>query len=194
MGQATDKFLKAALPFRVPLGYAFALAYLVLARPASTGLFLLTAGLVALGCAIRSWAAGHLLKGESVAVGGPYAFVRNPLYLGSFIIGAGCCVALWRRPVPVTSVILWAVYLFSFAVIYITKTQAEERELCLTLNGEYQAYAQKVPAFLPWKGRVRGLGRQSFSFERFVQNREHQCLLGSLGVLALLFLRLQLPG
>jgi hypothetical protein len=91
-------------------------------------------------------------------------------------------------------VILWAVYLVSFPVIYFTKTQAEERELSLTLNGAYQAYARKVPAFLPWRGRVRDLGNESFRFERFMQNREYQCLLGSLGVLALLYMRLQLSG
>ena len=193
-GQATNKLLKAALPCRVPLGYAFAALYLVLARPASNGFFLLVSALVILGCAIRTWAAGHLSKGERVAVGGPYAFVRNPLYLGSFIIGAGFCVALWSCPVPVTSVILWAVYLVSFAVIYTTKTKAEERELCLTLNGEYQSYASKVPSFLPWKGRVRDLGSQPFSYERFLRNREYQCLLGSAGVLAILFVKLQLPG
>ena len=188
-GRAANKFLRVALPWRVPLGYAFAVAYIILARPASFELFGVTAALVILGCTLRSWAAGHLIKGKRVAVGGPYAYVRNPLYAGSFIIGVGCCVALWNLPIPVTSVIMWAMFLIAFVVVYPMKARAEEKELCVSLNGPYEAYAKKVPAFMPWKGQVRGLGLQSFSWEIYRQNREYQCVLGAVGILSLLYLK-----
>ena len=48
---------------------------------------------VLFGCALRSWAAGYLLKGKRVAVGGPYAYVRNPLYLGVTLFYLGLSVA-----------------------------------------------------------------------------------------------------
>jgi protein-S-isoprenylcysteine O-methyltransferase Ste14 len=175
--------------WRVPLGYALAALYVVLARPASLRLFFLSAGLIFLGCALRSWAAGYLVKGTRVAVGGPYAFVRNPLYAGSFLIGVGCGAALWREPLPLVSVILWLVFLGAFLAVYPAKVRAEEKELLATLGKSYADYAGKVPAFLPWRGRVPDLGAQSFSGKVYLRNREYQCLLGASGVLLLLFLR-----
>jgi protein-S-isoprenylcysteine O-methyltransferase Ste14 len=77
------------LRLRVPLGFLFAAWYLVVARPASWLHLLACAIPVFFGCALRFWAAGYLFKGKRVAVGGPYAYVRNPLYLGSFILGLG---------------------------------------------------------------------------------------------------------
>lgn len=177
------------MAWRVPLGYAFAALYIVLASPASLGLFLLSAVLIFLGCALRSWAAGYLVKGTRVAVGGPYAFVRNPLYAGSFLIGVGCGAALWKEPLPLTSVVLWVVFLGAFLAVYPAKVRSEERELLATLGEAYAEYAGKVPAFLPWRGRVPNLGAQSFSGRVYVRNREYQCLLGASGVLLLLFLR-----
>jgi protein-S-isoprenylcysteine O-methyltransferase Ste14 len=180
---------KNLLRWRVPLGFAFAAWYLFLARPASLDLYAITAALVIVGCALRSWAAGYLFKGKRVAVGGPYAYVRNPLYLGSFIIGIGCCIALWRRPLPVMAMILWAAFLLAYGVVYPAKAKAEEGELRASLNGPYESYASRVPAFLPWKGRVPDLGPQHFSRELYRRNREYQCILGSVGVLAFLFFK-----
>src|SRR4051794_8366501 len=86
---------KNLLRYRVPFGFLFALWYLWLAHAARNPPLRLCAVFVLVGCALRSWAAGYLLKGKRVAVGGPYAFVRNPLYVGSFILGAGFCLALY---------------------------------------------------------------------------------------------------
>src|SRR5206468_95902 len=117
------------LRLRVPLGFLFAAWYLVIARPVSRTAFLACLALVLLGCALRSWAAGYLFKGKRVAVGGPYAFTRNPLYVGSFLIGLGFCAVLWRRPLPPSIAILWAAYLLGFGVVYPLKAKAEEKEL-----------------------------------------------------------------
>jgi len=174
---------------RVPMGYVFALLYLVVARPVSLELFGVSAGFVVAGCALRSWAAGYLRKGRCVTVGGPYAFIRNPLYAGSFLIGVGFCVALWRSPLPLTTVVLWVIFLGAFLAVYPVKVRAEEKELLGCFGETYANYARKVPPFLPWRGRARDLEVQTFSAKVYFENREYQCLLGAYGVLALLFLR-----
>ncbi len=145
----THKLLDAGLRSRVLLGYPFALLYLIFARPHSIQLFFFTVGLVLLGCCLRGWAAGYLVKRKRVAVGGPYAYVRNPLYLGSAIIAAGCGLALWGASISWVAGILWASFLVALGVIYPAKIKAEEKELVWLLNGPYAVYARQVPAFLP---------------------------------------------
>jgi protein-S-isoprenylcysteine O-methyltransferase Ste14 len=177
------------LRFRVPLGFAFAAWYLLIARPSSLSVLFICAVFAVIGCALRSWAAGYLFKGKRVAVGGPYAYVRNPLYLGSFILGIGFCVALWQQPLPASAIVLWAAFLLGYGVVYPAKSKAEEGELIHSLGEPYRNYAEQVPAFLPWRGRVSGLGEQRFSAELYRRNREYQCILGSAAVLIYLSAR-----
>jgi protein-S-isoprenylcysteine O-methyltransferase Ste14 len=139
------------------------------------------------GCALRSWAAGYLFKGKRVAVGGPYAYIRNPLYVGSFIIGIGFCVILWRRPLPWSSAAIMLAFLLGFGVVYRAKTLAEEKELAENLGDPYRAYARQVPPFLPIRGRAANLGEQHFSAELYRRNREYQCIVGSLALLVILY-------
>ena len=200
------------LRFRVPLGFLLALWYFWIARPTSTLSLTVGGGLVILGCALRSWAAGYLLKGKRVAVGGPYAYIRNPLYAGSFLIGCGFVAALaeqsspmyWSGPIPPpepsvvqvlrsyppSATLFAGVFLAGFFTLYRAKTLAEEEELSRSLGAEYADYAAKVPAILPWRGKVRGLGSQSFSSELYRRNEEYQCILGSAAALAVLAVRL----
>jgi protein-S-isoprenylcysteine O-methyltransferase Ste14 len=180
---------KSVLRWRVPLGFAFAAWYLVVARPDALNTLLAGALFVIAGCALRSWAAGYLLKGKRVAVGGPYAYIRNPLYIGSFLIGTGFCIALWRHPLPVSAILLWLAFLLGFGVVYRAKSVAEEKELLANLGEPYQHYAERVPAFWPTRGHVQGLGEQRFSGEVYRRNREYQCLLGSAAVFAVLVIR-----
>lgn len=174
------------LRWRISFGVVAAVFYLLAARPASLTLLVLAAGFVLAGCALRAWAAGHLDKGRQITVGGPYAYIRNPLYVGSFVIGLGFCTVLWRNPLPVTSGILWVVFLLAFVLVYVRKVQAEEHELDLVFPDAYRTYIKTVPPFLPWKGRVASPTAPPFSWHRYWQNREYQCLLGSLGMFALL--------
>jgi len=176
--------------WRVPLGFAFGFVYLWLARPDSWTIWACMVFLVLMGCAIRAWAAGYLLKGKRVAVGGPYAYVRNPLYLGSFIMAMGFCLALWRNPLPLTSVVLWLLFAGGFFFVYTAKIKSEEAELCQSLGQPYKDYSMRVPAFFPVKGHILGLGDQHFSFDLYKRNREYQCLLGSLFFIGVLSYRL----
>ena len=177
------------LRLRVPLGFIFAAWYLWLTRYARQEMLVVSTLMVVLGCGLRSWAAGYLLKGKRVAVGGPYAYIRNPLYLGSFLIGSGFCLALYQSPLPAAVLMSWFLYAMGFVLLYATKSRSEEEELVRTLGREYQAYRRRVPVFLPVHGKVAGLGVQRFSAELYRRNREYQCVMGSLAVLALLYWR-----
>lgn len=117
--------------------------YLYFARPTIP---LMIAGLaVALaGVLIRGWAAGSIRKNRVLTTHGPYAFTRNPLYFGSFLIGIGFGIAsgeLW----------ILALFLVFFLVIYGRTMRKEERRLTELFGQEFTRYAQAVPRFLPWR-------------------------------------------
>ena len=104
--------------WRVRLGYPLAVAVLFFARPQPRSiLYGALVGLV--GLALRAWAAGYLHKQEVLTVTGPYAYTRNPLYLGSMLIAFGFALA---------SRSIWIAVLLAalFAMIYIPVIQSEE--------------------------------------------------------------------
>src|SRR4051812_20332290 len=81
--------------WRVPLGFLCGAIFILLARPTLKAL-LIGAAISVIGLAIRGWASGHIRKNAQLAVSGPYAFTRNPLYLGSFLLGLGFTIASGR--------------------------------------------------------------------------------------------------
>src|SRR5438876_666479 len=127
--------------WRVRLGYPFAIAVLGFSRP-TPGSILLGALAGAVGLSVRALAAGYLHKQEVLTVTGPYAFTRNPLYLGSAIltIGAGVASRSW-----ISAFILF-VY---FALFYSVVMRREERELHLRHGIAFEEYACAVPLFIP---------------------------------------------
>ena len=83
---------RVARRIRVPLGFAFAVLYFWLARPSWRSLAF-GAVLIIPGLVIRAQASGHVRKNEALAMSGPYAHTRNPLYLGSLLMGIGFALA-----------------------------------------------------------------------------------------------------
>src|SRR3982751_6758022 len=81
--------------WRVPLGFVCGALFIFFARPTPKAL-VAGASVSILGLAIRAWAAGHIRKNAQLATSGPYAFTRNPLYLGSFLLGLGFTIASGR--------------------------------------------------------------------------------------------------
>jgi protein-S-isoprenylcysteine O-methyltransferase Ste14 len=136
------------------------------------------------GLFIRAWATGHLRKNDELVVTGPYAFTRNPLYFGSFLLGLGFCIAgrnLW----------ILMVFLAGFTLLYSNVIQQELRNLRTLFPEEYDRYQRRVPLFFP---RLQFRGRETghFSLERYRRNREYQALLGFLAALGLLIIKLNL--
>jgi protein-S-isoprenylcysteine O-methyltransferase Ste14 len=118
---ASNTWSRVARRIRVPLGFVFAIVFLWLARPTKTSL--IAGALVMLpGLLLRGLASGHVQKDKQLTTSGPYAYTRNPLYLGSLILAAGFAI---------TARSWWivALMLLMFAVIYIPVIAGEERYL-----------------------------------------------------------------
>lgn len=139
-------YSEIAKKLRLPLGFAFGIAYLVWARP--TPLTLAVGGAIALvGVLVRAWASGHISKNQQLAVTGPYAHTRNPLYFGSFLIGAGFAVAAhWA---------LLLVVIAFWALVYAPTMERERKNIRERFPDAYDRYSANVPAFVPrvtpWK-------------------------------------------
>ena len=126
------------------------------------------------GLALRAWAAGHLAKNQRLATSGPYAFTRNPLYLGTLVTALGLAAAGH-------SIGLAFLFAALFALVYLPAIELEEQHLNAILPG-YSEFAARVPLLFPrWPA---GLGPHAFSFALYRKNREYQALAGWLiGVL-----------
>lgn len=174
---------RVARRIRVPLGFAFAVLYLWLARPTWRCLGL-GAVLILLGLVIRALASGHVRKNEAIATTGPYAYTRNPLYLGSLFIGIG--FALAARSWWVGGVLV--VMLFA---IYIPVIRGEEKFLREKFP-DFEEYARHVPRMLPRftaaKSDDEGGG---FSTELYLKHREWNALLGSTLLVTALILKMK---
>jgi Phospholipid methyltransferase len=177
---APASWSRIARRIRVPLGFAFAAFYLWRARPTWSSLLVGTA--IALpGIFVRAVASGHVEKDRVLATSGPYAYVRNPLYVGSIIIGIGFTVAardLW---------ILIAVVLL-FIVIYLPVIRSEEAFLRSQFP-RYDDYARRVPSLLPHTLLFRQI-TNGFSRELYFSHREYNSLLGAAGMLAALVVKI----
>lgn len=165
---------------RVPMGFAFAVFYLWLAKPVLSSL-IAGAALIFLGLLLRAFASGHLQKNERLATSGPYAHTRNPLYLGSLILAAGFAVAARSWWIAAALVVF-------FLVIYVPVIRSEEAFL-RTQFAEFDEYARNVPGLLPRLTpyqRVKG----GFSWDLYWKHREYNALLGAAIIAAALVAKL----
>ncbi len=167
---------RVARRVRVPLGFAFAAFYLWRARPTWLSLIVGVA-VAALGLGIRAVASGHVDKNAELAMTGPYAYVRNPLYLGSIVMAVGFAIAARDFAVAVLIVVL-------FALIYVPVIRSEETFLRGRFP-EYAAYADGVPRLLPRTLRIGGM-TQGFSRALYLKHREYNAIFGAAAILAAL--------
>jgi protein-S-isoprenylcysteine O-methyltransferase Ste14 len=143
-------------------------------------------GLAALGLSIRASAAGFIHKDRELTTTGPYAFTRNPLYLGSFFLGLGITIA-GGHPLFV------ALFVAFFAAVYTRTIRHETRQLQAVFGDEYSEYAQHVPVFIPRLSayrRTAAVPSAGFSAERWKRNREYEALLGAVAGFVVLTLRM----
>lgn len=154
---------------RVPLGFLFAVLFVVFSRP--TVLSLAIGGVIGLiGLAIRAWASGHIDKASILAVSGPYAYTRNPLYLGSIILGLGFTIAagVW-----------WLALLFValFLGIYLPVMRVEVDDMRRIFGADFDEYERNVPLFLPRLSVWKKTGRK-FDSSLYFRYREYRAAVG----------------
>lgn len=173
--------------WRVRMGYPVAVVYLVLANPKPRWI-LIGAAVAAIGLLIRGASSGHLRKDRELATSGPYAYTRNPLYLGSAFLAAGFAIAggSWWAGLLVVAY---------FGIFYYAVMRNEEQDLHRRFGAAFDAYAARVSLFFPWFTRgdatsSGGEGAQQFSWAQYRRNREYKALIGTIAGLGVLFLRM----
>jgi len=165
---------------RIPVGFLAAVLFVWLARP--TAMSLVAGGLVMIpGLLLRGLASGHVQKDKQLTTSGPYAYTRNPLYLGSLMMAAGFAIAARNWWIV-------AVMALMFALIYVPVIAGEERFLRLAFP-EYGDYARHVPRLFP-RLTAYGRGQSSYSSARFWKHREYQASLGCVLVMGILIVKL----
>jgi protein-S-isoprenylcysteine O-methyltransferase Ste14 len=175
--------------WRVRVGYPVALIYWALAAPTLRAI--LIGGVIAsFGLIVRAVAAGYLRKDQQLASSGPYALSRNPLYLGSSFLAVGFAIAghSWAAGT------LIVVY---FGVFYYAVMRNEEEDLRARFEGAFERYAAHVPLFFPYifypprqLPAAAAEPPQGFSWKLYRRNREYRALLGTIGALAAMGLRI----
>lgn len=163
---------------RVTCGFILVAAFAWFSRPDARSL---AWGLPvsALGLALRAWATGHVEKNIRLAQSGPYAYVRNPLYLGTLIVAAGFAIASREWP-------LAALFAVVFLFIYLPAIELEEQHL-RKLFPEFAAYADRVPAIWPTFHSLKK--PEDFRWALYFRNREYQAFFGFISGAGFLILR-----
>ncbi len=152
---------------RVPCGFVLLITFGLLSRPRPLSL-LLGLPIAAGGLLLRGWASGHLAKNRELATSGPYARIRNPLYLGTCIASGGTVIAS-------RSASLAVIFAAAFVLIYLPAVQLEEQHL-RKIFPDYAEYAIRVRRFLP-TSKYAGADR-AFSLALYRHNQEYKALAG----------------
>jgi protein-S-isoprenylcysteine O-methyltransferase Ste14 len=180
-------YADAVARLRVPSGFLIVVVFAWFSRPTPLSMAV-GVPVSLLGLALRAWAAGCLAKNQQLATGGPYAYTRNPLYIGTLLVAAGLAVAS-------RSAGLALLFAAVFLLVYLPVIQNEEQHL-RKIFPEYADYAERVPALLPRvkprPGRNPDRARQNipnpFRFALYLKNQEYQAGLGFIaGTLYLLW-------
>lgn len=177
---------RVAKRIRVPMGFVVAALFLWRARPTFLTLAL-SLLLVLPGLWLRGYAAGYVRKNAEITTSGPYAYTRNPLYLGSMLItlGFGAASASW---------LLWGLLAGLFLAIYLPTIRGEEQYLRAHFAG-FDAYAAQVPRLLPRVTPAPASGGSgAFSRPLYLKHREYQAAIGASAIYAALLLRLWFEG
>jgi protein-S-isoprenylcysteine O-methyltransferase Ste14 len=156
---------------------------LIPAKPVPT-LYFIGVALALLGQAIRIWAAGTIHKSREVTTGGPYAYVRHPLYFGSFFLSLAYCFmsGLWWS---------FALLMPLYLLLHGAAVASEERKLSQKFGDAYRDYARHVGRVFPRLRRPEALAsRGSFGWSQVRENNEHITILFTLSLTILFGLRM----
>ncbi len=184
-------FKSFAQRIRVSAGFALVPLLVVAARPTVKTLIVGSA-IAALGLGIRAWASGYLKKNQELTTSGPYAHTRNPLYLGTFVMGAGAAIATgswWFA----------AAYLGFYLLIYVPVMMAEAETMRKLFPDEYEIYSQRVPMLIPritpyHSAGEKRTGEKRFEIAQYMRHREYRAAIGCAVIFLFLIARLIFAG
>jgi protein-S-isoprenylcysteine O-methyltransferase Ste14 len=125
--------------------------------------------LIALGLGIRTWAAGVLHKTRELTTTGPYALIRNPLYVGSFLIMAGFAALIG----DVKNIV---VILGPLAGLYLLQVLHEERVLSSIYGDRWRDYAAQTPRIFPRRAPNPSTLFSTWSLNDWLGSREYRAM------------------
>ena len=127
-------------------------------------------GFILAGLLIRLWSNGYAIKNDKLTTSGPYAFVRNPLYLGTFLIALGFVLALHMS---------WMGLLFlaAMALMYYKTINDEQSMLSKKFGKVYQDYCAKVPALMPSLKPYSEGEKWPFNLDRLMRSKEYKSIV-----------------
>jgi protein-S-isoprenylcysteine O-methyltransferase Ste14 len=135
--------------------------------------------LILLGFFIRILARGYKsemsLQGRTLIKDGLYSLVRNPMYLGTLIIGLGVTMVLFTWWV-------FIIFLAVFLLIYLPQIHREERYLLQGFGQEYENYCKATPRFLPKISGIFRISNESLFCKRGWVKKEANSLIAILAV------------
>jgi protein-S-isoprenylcysteine O-methyltransferase Ste14 len=176
-------FRKQLFRLRGAIWAAFFFVALLIASPTTSGIAIGIVSVLA-GQAIRFWAAGTIgryrgerVSAEELVTWGPYAFCRNPLYVGNFFIGLGWATIAGWGIAPFYAGVFYLLYAIGIVPL-------EEKFLLDTFGDEYARYRSKTPKFLP---HLPSAGERTgpFSLSVLVQSERYSVLVTLFGTILL---------
>lgn len=137
--------------------------------------------IIGIGAAIRIWAAGYVKKNDVLAIVGPYSYVRNPLYFGTFVAALGAFILIQNW---------WLTILFIlvFVLFYGAAIRSEEIFLQDKFGDEFAEYSKNVKAFLPRLTPYKSDQDSKFSWEMVKKNHEYKSLTCTIASVLMIFL------
>lgn len=176
---------------RVFISMILTVIALAVSRPDSPAFFWSGAAVMLLGQLIRLAASAAIVKSKTLTTKGPYAVVRNPLYLGTLVMTGGMMLAMTSVSRPLLTALLWAGVGASFAWIYYVTIKAEETFLRATYGQAFEDYCRAVPAIFACPCNYGGFFETgAYSKEVFIKNKEWRGLSGLAAILVILYLKL----
>ena len=147
---------------------------------------------------VRCWAVGYsgvTTRGDAViapklVTAGPYAHVRNPLYVGNFLTALGFAIAFTGKNKPTQRLALMAGSLAVMAGVYATIIPHEEQFLRWQFGEDFDRYCERVPPLIPQtEPALEQAGEWSPSVIKEAESKTFTTFGAMLGILALKALR-----
>lgn len=175
--------------WRVFLGFVAGAVYSVFSHVASERRLAVGLAVAFFGLLLRSRAAGYLEKGKKLAQDGPYAVWRHPLYMGSFLMALGFCIAGTGTPRLEHGFLIWCAFTVLFFGVYPRRVRGEEASLESTFGDAWREYRRRTFRFFPRFPPLRREAPDRFRWIRYRKNREYQAFFGYIAGAGLLAIK-----
>ena len=166
---------------RMPIWFLAGILFVWRAKPTLVS-FIIGTLFIFFGELIRFVSSGTLKKFEGVTRNGIYAYTRNPLYIGSFFLGAGACI---MSKDPLFSVVFFVFFIFLYRRVILR----EEKYLVGRYGEDYVRYLGEVSRIFPRKLNLKYIFRET-SPALAIKNKEGKTLLGITFVLLIMIVKI----